>query len=210
MVANNVLASAVCNSCNNGWMNTTDINVQNVLFEILNDSSKIKDLNEKEEFYLSRYIFKTALAASSMVANAEIPLHVRQMAMNHEYIPEGFLCLALLFDPPAEYIGFSIVKEWAKTPFTESSSETARIMDLTSFKFAIRFNSFIIGCAYIDTLMPCFYFDPDYYSFIYSKGSRYQFEKSKYHSVGNPDLYMTPENYFNLHIYASVYRNSLV
>lgn len=176
-----VLGGAVCNSCNNGWMNDIDTRVEEIVLPLargteLNLENVIK--TESDQIALSRWILKTACAfeATDKSDRRHIPLRIKSALAkkdNPEYLPEGFVSFIVQIPPEQGFSGVTISSLDFWRGLGEGHPQFRRL------KFAIQYNNIIFGCVYYlsSNIIPIFNFTPGYHQILLCNNALFNFRE---------------------------------
>lgn len=73
-VLNSFLAGRVCNTCNNGWMNSLEIICRPILYPLMEGKSSIRNLSEEDKTILGKWLYKTVVVLWDSVGNNGISI----------------------------------------------------------------------------------------------------------------------------------------
>lgn len=148
-----IISGDVCSTCNNGWMNSIDLAVEDILVDAYNDRLIIENVQASDRILIARYLLKTAISfvCTEPSERRHIPKEIAGSISNPEYLPAGLICYVSKLPVDASTLFLSRIDVWNIDAIPELQKQTCRL------KFGIQFNEFSFCITWLSYPNPCYH-----------------------------------------------------
>jgi hypothetical protein len=153
--ADQLQAGEVCRRCNNGWMNSLDLQVESVIMKLAAEPKELPMLHSSEKLLLGRWLLKTAATYEYTDGRdrRHIPNEMLKCIREVDFLPPGFLVVIGRPSTPQIGVGIGQYDMWRVL----EGAQLALQPQSTRLKFGVQYNNILLACCYVQVDNPVFY-----------------------------------------------------
>lgn len=149
MAAGALQAGDVGKCCNNGWMDKLDLEAEKPFFALLEGTAGPDTWSWETRLLMGRWVLKMSCSfkATDAPGRRHLSREVLKGVQQDGYLPRGFIAFCTTFEPGDwDRVAVGHMDMWLHPLPTAFAGmpQTARL------KFAMKYDSLVIGCAFID------------------------------------------------------------
>ncbi len=147
LVADQLQTGEVCGTCNGGWMNHLDREVEAIVLGLAQKSIVASDISRENLRNLGRWLVKTACTFiyTDESSRRHINKNVLRSLRRRDYLPAGFFMFHAVTQTESKGVGLASIDIW---PISESN-EILELPQSTRMKFGLHYDNVMLGFACI-------------------------------------------------------------